>query len=243
MAAKVFRMDRSVNVFIRDSVLSLTAMAGILLSGCNSSNGGDSSDLSGRASAPSASAPTSPSTTTTTTSPTSPTGTGTGTTTRPVPVPTPTATPTPTPTTTPTTGLTGTAAIDAEEQIFLGLINAYRAQNGAPALTISVKLTQASDWLSVDMATRNYFSHTDRLGRAFSSRIGAFGYSGYTIAENIAAGNASGQATFTQWKNSSGHNANMLNANYKAIGIARAYDSTSSYKWYWTTDFGATVEK
>ena len=164
---------------------------------------------------------------------------GTTGTSRPAPVPTSTATPAPAP----PPGLTGTAAIDSEEQAFLGLINASRAQSGAPALTISVRLTQASDWLSVDMATRNYFSHTDRLGRAFSTRIGAFGYSGYTIAENIAAGNATAQATFTQWKNSSGHNANMLNANYKAIGIARAYDSSSSYQWYWTTDFGATVEK
>lgn len=169
----------------------------------------------------------------------------------PKPTPAPTATPTPAPTPKPTVTstpapdgtLTGTAALDAEEQAFLGLINAYRATVGAPALTVSVQLTQAADWLSVDMASRNYFSHTDRLGRSFSSRIAAFGYAAsYTIGENIAAGNATAQATFAQWKSSSGHNANMLSASYRVIGIARAYDASSSYKWYWTTDFGGAAK-
>ena len=30
----------------------------------------------------------------------------------------------------------------------------------------------------------------------------------------------------------------MLSSNFKAIGIGRAYKSTSTYKWYWTADFG-----
>jgi hypothetical protein len=29
----------------------------------------------------------------------------------------------------------------------------------------------------------------------------------------------------------------MLNGSYKQIGIARYYASTSTYKWYWVTDF------
>lgn len=57
-------------------------------------------------------------------------------------------------------------------------------------------------------------------------------------AENIAAGSAAATRTFTQWKNSSGHRANMLNANSNAIGIGRAYGAASTYKWYWTTTFG-----
>jgi hypothetical protein len=42
------------------------------------------------------------------------------------------------------------------------------------------------------------------------------------------------------WRNSSGHNANMLNSSYRQIGIARKYVSTSTYKWYWVTDFSTT---
>lgn len=160
------------------------------------------------------------------------------------PTPTPTKTATPTPTATGTgSGLTGTATLDSEEIAFLSLINAYRAQNGLAALQVSVALTQASDWMSNDMASKNYFSHTDSQGRDPFVRMTAFNYNYSWAGENIAAGNAAAQATFTQWKNSPGHNANMLNANYKVIGIARAQNSSSTYNWYWTTDFGGTVDK
>lgn len=38
------------------------------------------------------------------------------------------------------------------------------------------------------------------------------------------------------------HNANMLSASYTAIGIGRAYSSTSQYGWYWTTTFGGVQD-
>lgn len=141
-----------------------------------------------------------------------------------------------------TGALTGTAALDVEEIAFFKLINDYRAQNGLSPLQLSVTLTKSSDWMSTDMATTNNFSHTDTLGRDPSARMAAFGYdtSNYW-GENIAGGNATAQDTFTQWKNSPGHNANMLGANYKVIGIARAQGGT--YGWYWTTDFGGIVDE
>jgi uncharacterized protein YkwD len=133
--------------------------------------------------------------------------------------------------------------LGAEEVTFLNLINAYRIQNGAPALQVSAALTQSSQWMSEDMATRNYFDHTDSLGRDPFTRMIAFGYNYSTDeGENIAAGNDTGAATFTQWKNSPPHNANMLNANYLVIGIGRAYDASSAYGWYWTTDFGGYID-
>ncbi len=33
----------------------------------------------------------------------------------------------------------------------------------------------------------------------------------------------------------------MLNKDFKAIGIGRAYNSSSLYKWYWTADFGGNI--
>ena len=132
-------------------------------------------------------------------------------------------------------------AIDSEEQAFLGLINNYRAQNGLGALSISTNLTRAAVWHSTDMGDKNYFSHTDSLGRSPSTRAMDCGYP-IGAGENIAAGGAwqSAQSAFTAWKNSSGHNANMLYAPYKQIGIARVYNNDSTYGWYWVTDFGTT---
>lgn len=135
--------------------------------------------------------------------------------------------------------LTGTAVLDVEELRFLDLLNQHRTANGVPALTVSVALTNASDWMSSDMASKNYFSHTDLQGRSSFTRMKDFGYtlSSWT-GENIACGNETAAATFLQWKNSSGHNANMLSTNYRVVGIGRAYSAQSRYRWYWTTDFG-----
>jgi hypothetical protein len=133
--------------------------------------------------------------------------------------------------------------IEAEEILFCTLINNYRAANGLPALLISTDLSEAADWHTNDMATKNYFGHTDSLGRDAFSRMAAFGY-GYSTwkGENIAAGNSTASGTFTQWKNSSTHNASMLNPNFKVMGLARSYSSTSTYKYYWNNNFGGLVD-
>jgi hypothetical protein len=107
-----------------------------------------------------------------------------------------------------------------------------------------VALSKASDFHSREMADNNYFSHTLLNGVTWDKNVCNFGYCYSTYkAENIAAGNATASATFTQWKNSSGHNANMLGSNFKVIGIGRAYNANSTYKWYWTTTFGGYVDE
>lgn len=132
-------------------------------------------------------------------------------------------------------------SIDGEEQAFLGLINAYRAQSGLGALTMSTNLNRASTWMAADMGQKNYFSHTDSLGRSPSTRAIDCGYP-QGAGENIAAGTnwSTASAVFAAWKASSGHNANMLNGSYRQIGISRVFTSGSTYGWYWATDFGTT---
>ena len=68
----------------------------------------------------------------------------------------------------------------------------------------------------------------DSAGRDPFVRMTAFGYNygGYR-GENIAAGYNDAARTFNLWRNSPGHNANMLNSNFKVIGISRAYCSSS----------------
>ncbi len=149
--------------------------------------------------------------------------------------------------------LAATPTLDSEQWAFLTIINNFRAQNGAGPLQVSVILETSSQWMSDDLATKNYFSHTDSLGRAFGSRLQAFGYNYYPAGENIAAGSSTAQAAFNQWLNAcdadaSGactyaHRKNMMNAGYKAIGIGRSYNSSSTYKWYWVTDFGGVVDQ
>ena len=131
-------------------------------------------------------------------------------------------------------------ALDGQELEFLELINDYREQNGLGPLALSDALNQAAAWKSADMATNDYFAHADELiDRSFVDRLRDCGYTANTwLAENIAAGNDSAAETFVQWRDSAGHNANMLNPNLVAIGIARVFNDNSTYGWYWTTEFG-----
>jgi uncharacterized protein YkwD len=130
-------------------------------------------------------------------------------------------------------------ALEDEQTQFLQLINEYRVQNGHSTLEINSYLQAAAQWHSEDMADKNYFSHTDSLGRDPFQRMADFGYTVSTSkGENIAAGYSTAASVFQGWKNSPGHNANMLNSNYRVIGIGLAYNNSSNYDYYWTTDFG-----
>jgi uncharacterized protein YkwD len=131
------------------------------------------------------------------------------------------------------------ATLDTEERAFLALINNHRLQNGLQPLAASYSLTRASAWKSTDVGVNRYFGHSDFLGRTWDQRIRDCGYLYNTwLGENIAAGVQTAQQAFDIWKNSAGHNANMLGANYTAIGIGRAYAQGSPFGWYWTTAFG-----
>lgn len=131
----------------------------------------------------------------------------------------------------------------AEELAFLTLINDYRAQNGLGALVLTQTLGAAAEHHSVDMATNNWFAHNFPDGTTWSQNMTIHGYTYNTWrGENLAAGNQSASATFTQWRNSPGHNDNMLGANYTAIGIGQAYGVGSNFGWYWTTDFGGYTD-
>lgn len=126
-----------------------------------------------------------------------------------------------------------------QEAEFLALINEYRQANGLEPLGRNIALDAASRGHSKDMAMNGYFSHTSQDGRSPWNRIEQAGYScNGAKAENIAAGQPSAQAAFNAWKDSEGHNRNMLSDSYSAIGIGLYYDPSSPYKYYWTTDFG-----
>ena len=139
-----------------------------------------------------------------------------------------------------------TTPLDSEEQAFLVLINNYRAQNGLGALTACTSLNRAAQGHSEDMRDQNYFSHTGLDGSSPWDRACEACYDlgcgpQTAMAENIAAGNSGAQGTFDQWKNSPGHNANMLGSSFKVLGIGRA-SGGGTYGTYWTNVFGGATE-
>lgn len=132
---------------------------------------------------------------------------------------------------------------DGEELTFLYLINTYRAENGLGGLVLSTNLTRAADWMTSDLGYRDYFAHTDSLGRSPSQRAIDCG-SPAGAGENLAAGTVRDTAleAFEAWKASPGHNANMLYPGYVQVGIARHEAPSSTYKWYWATEFSMVYD-
>lgn len=119
------------------------------------------------------------------------------------------------------------------------LLNNYRAANGLASLALQNQLGRAAELHSQDQAANNFSSHTGSTGSSPEQRIAAAGYSASYTAENIYwnSGDGSASAAFNWWKESPGHNANMLSTNLTQFGIGRARSNTTG-RWYWTTTFG-----
>jgi hypothetical protein len=94
------------------------------------------------------------------------------------------------------------------------------------------------------MIDRGYFSHTSPDGEDFPARLRRFGYTANSVGENIGWGSGSlgePDVRFEAWMNSSTHRPNILNENFRDIGIGT---STGTYEGYnnttmYTVDFGS----
>ena len=125
-----------------------------------------------------------------------------------------------------------------EQRAFRKQLNAYRVDHGLARLKRSAPLTKAAKWMSNDMARKDYFDHTDSLGRGYAARIAGFGFHGSSTAENLGAGVATATDALDQWKRPGLSQRNLLNPTFKVIGIARAFAPRSTFGWYWTASFG-----
>lgn len=133
-------------------------------------------------------------------------------------------------------------SLDSEEQAFITLLNQHRTANSLGPLLIDPGLQGAAEWMNNDMGVNRRFDHIDSLGQSPWTRMCNFGYCYNTWkGENIAAGYTTGADVFTAWRNSSGHNANMLGLNFRVMGLSRLYVAGSPYGYYWTNDFGGYI--
>lgn len=116
----------------------------------------------------------------------------------------------------------------------LALVNQERAKVGCSPLSTSAPLTSLAQNFSEDMAARGFFDHTDPDGDTPWDRAAQAGVQGLA-AENIARGQADAQAVMEGWMNSEGHRANILNCDYKTVGIG--VHEGSGGPW-WVQNFG-----
>lgn len=111
----------------------------------------------------------------------------------------------------------------------LELVNEERAKAGLTALELDTDITAAANVRAVEI--KQSFSHTRPNGTSFSTALKEQGVSYRGSGENIAWGQKSPEQVMDGWMNSEGHRANILNANFKNIGIGYYQDQNGVNYW------------
>lgn len=106
----------------------------------------------------------------------------------------------------------------AEEKMMLELVNKERQQRGLNPLVMDTELVHLARMKSQDMIEKNYFSHTSPTYGSPFEMMKDYGVAYRYAGENLA-GASTVEIAHRSLMNSPGHRANILNANYKKIGI------------------------
>src|SRR5439155_1787165 len=116
--------------------------------------------------------------------------------------------------------------------------NDARARNGLAPLAASSKLMAAADIQARQMAEFRTVQHTISGAQypTLQSRLQAVDYAYSNAAENAAGNQPDAQSVLAGWMSSTGHRANILDANLREIGAAMARSAKGEP--YWVQVFG-----
>ena len=124
----------------------------------------------------------------------------------------------------------------SKEQVeVLNLVNKERKANGLKPLTLNKELSNVANIKSRDMIEKGYFDHTSPTYGSPFDMMKTFNISYKAAGENIAMGQRTPSEVMTDWMNSSGHRANILNSTYTELGVGIQKDSNGTI--YWTQMF------
>lgn len=121
------------------------------------------------------------------------------------------------------------------------LINAYRREQGLKPLKLNAELTNAAKEHSRDLAKWDRISHYGSDGSNPWDRVKRTGYKARLAAENVGTGQVSFEEVLKGWKESSGHNKNLLLADAEHMGIALVQDPKTEFKSFWTLVVGSSL--
>lgn len=111
----------------------------------------------------------------------------------------------------------------------VNLVNAERAKEGLSPLTIDTRVQAAAQVRAKEC--EQLFSHTRPNGTSFSTALKEQNVSYRSAGENIAWGQKTPQEVVTAWMNSSGHRANIMNANFTTIGVGYYENARGTDYW------------
>ena len=121
------------------------------------------------------------------------------------------------------------------------LVNAYRAEKGLKPLKLNAELTNAAKGHSRDLAKWDRISHFGSDGSNPWDRVKRAGYNARLAAENVGTGQITFEEVLKGWKESAGHNKNLLLADAEHMGIALVQEPKAEFKTFWTLVIGAPM--
>jgi len=121
------------------------------------------------------------------------------------------------------------------------LINGYRKQKGLKPVQLNAKLTDAAKAHSRDLAKWDRISHFGSDGSNPWDRVKRSGYNARLAAENVGTGQITFEEVLKGWKDSPGHNKNLLLGDAEHMGIALVHEQKTEFKTFWTLVLGSSL--
>ena len=120
-------------------------------------------------------------------------------------------------------------------------VNAYRKSQGLKPLTLNTELTNAAKAHAKDLAKWDRISHYGSDGSNPWDRVKRAGYNAKVAAENVGTGQITFEEVLKGWKESAGHNRNLLMGDIDHMGIALVHDPKTEFKTFWVLALGSRL--
>jgi uncharacterized protein YkwD len=121
------------------------------------------------------------------------------------------------------------------------IINQYRTEHGLKPLKLNPELTAAAKTHARDLAKWDRISHYGSDGSNPWDRVKRAGFKARLAAENVGTGQIDFNEVMKGWKESPGHNKNLLLSDAEYMGIALVNDSKTEFKSFWTLVVGTQM--
>lgn len=121
------------------------------------------------------------------------------------------------------------------------IINQYRAEHGLKPVKLNTELTAAAKLHSKDLAKWDRISHYGSDGSNPWDRVKRSGFKARLAAENVGTGQIDFGEVMKGWKDSPGHNKNLLLADADYMGIALVQEPKTEFKSFWTLVLGSQM--
>ena len=121
------------------------------------------------------------------------------------------------------------------------IVNQYRAEHGLKPLKLNTELTAAAKAHSRDLAKWDRISHYGSDGSNPWDRVKRAGFKARLAAENVGTGQIDFNEVMKGWKDSPGHNKNLLLSDAEYMGVALVQEPKTEYKAFWTLVIGTPM--